>query len=93
MIVWDLPHIQVQAFPLQHGVPTLGYLFREKPKHPRLDGARLQALGLPEEALLELRKGNPILHQGQTYTAQDFLLPPLLREVTPIAATRAIRRR
>lgn len=76
VVLWETLYLQIEAFPLQHGVPTLGYLFREKPKPPRVDGARIQALGLPAEALVELRKGNSVLHQGQTYAPQDFLLPP-----------------
>lgn len=74
--LWENAHLEVYAFPLQHGVPTLGYLFRERPKPPRINGARLQALGLPTEALSELRKGNTVTHQGKTYSLQDFLLPP-----------------
>ncbi|GIV23819.1 MAG: ribonuclease Z [Bacteroidia bacterium] len=74
--LWDTPHVEVWAFPLRHGVPTIGYLFQEKPRPPRLDTERAAALQLSEAEIAHLRLGGAVEREGRLYTWESLTLPP-----------------
>ncbi|GIV25709.1 MAG: hypothetical protein KatS3mg026_1401 [Bacteroidia bacterium] len=76
VLLWETPRFLIQAFPLRHGVPAVGYVFREKERPRRLNRARLEELGLPEALLPELRTQGEVLYQGQLYRWADLTLPP-----------------
>ncbi|RMF51759.1 MAG: ribonuclease Z [Bacteroidetes bacterium] len=76
LVLWETPQLLIEAFPLRHGVPAVGYVFREKERPRRLNRARLQELGLPETLIPELRTQGEILYQGQRYRWEDLTLPP-----------------
>ena len=75
--VLDDDDFEVVAFPVVHRGPSLGYLFREKPRRPFLD-ERASALGVPQGPERRLLvAGEPVtLADGRVIRPDDVLGPP-----------------
>ena len=56
-VVFENDAITVTAFPLYHRVPTVGYIFREKPKKRHLIGEMVKYYDIPVRLLPDLRDG------------------------------------
>lgn len=76
VLLWEDKYLEVWAFPLRHGVPTLGYLFQEKPRPRRLDMERFAETGLPLDTLPFLRQQGVIFHEGREITWESVSHPP-----------------
>ncbi len=77
-VLFEDDHVVVQSFPLDHKIPTCGFLFREKQGNRSL---RKESLAdLPVQYRSRLKKGEDILDpSGQAlYRSEDFTLPPKL---------------
>ena len=76
--ILDDDHLTVTSFPMDHKIPTVGFLFREKPRQRPLDKSKLA--GVPVEYLNRLKKGEDILdEQGNVIYASEahtFPSPP-----------------
>lgn len=77
VLLWEGAGLRIDAFPLAHGIPTLGYRFAEMGQLRRLDFQKVEALGLDKTLLGKLRSEGQITWQGQTYTWEMLSLPPL----------------
>lgn len=76
LCIWESQRFEVYAFPLQHGVPAQGYLFRERPTPPRMNREALTQLGLDKKAMQRLYLEEKIHWQGEWLKKEDYLLPP-----------------
>lgn len=76
VLLWEDNRIEIWGFPLQHGVPTTGYLFAEKPKPRRLDPARFAETGIPEQLLPLLKQQGELIHEGRHITWDSVSSPP-----------------
>lgn len=56
-IVLETSGLTVEAFPLRHRVPCVGYVFREKPKQLHLRGDMVKFLDIPLSRLKEIKEG------------------------------------
>ncbi len=56
-VVLETSGLIVEAFPLCHRVPCVGYLFREKPKQLHLRGDAIRFLEIPVSMLKEIKEG------------------------------------
>lgn len=76
-IILEDETFEVVAFPVHHRGPSLGYLFREKPRRPFLNG-RAELLGVPKGPDRgELVAGRSItLPDGRSVHPDDVLGPP-----------------
>ena len=78
-VILEDDEFEVVAFPVAHRGPSLGYLFREKPRRPFLN-ERAEALGVPQGP--ERRKlvaGESVtLSDGRVVNPDDVLGPPRL---------------
>lgn len=74
-VIIDNELLTVSTLPLAHGLPTVGFLFREKEKPRNLIKERLPA-ELPFEHLKALKRGEDVCYQGKTFAAADYTLPP-----------------
>ncbi len=74
-VIIDNETMTVSTFPLLHGLPVVGFLFREKEKPRNLIKERLPA-NLPFGHLQALKRGEDVLWQGKTLLAADYTLPP-----------------
>lgn len=55
--VYSDDNLEVTAVPLNHRVPCVGYIFREKPKRRHIDGEMARFHNVPHYAMESLRKG------------------------------------
>ncbi len=61
----------LEAFPMQHGAPTLSYRFIERDKL-RLDKAKIKKLNLPGRLLGKLASGKNIKYKGKTFNVKSL---------------------
>lgn len=76
-VVLETEHFTVSTLPLDHTVPCIGYLFREKSLKRSLNIPKLRALNIPLQHWSALEKGDPIrLSSGKQYTNQELTIEP-----------------
>jgi ribonuclease Z len=69
--------LEVFSFPLNHKVPTCGFLIKEKPKLLKIDAEKLKDKNIEVEHYKMLQNGQDVkLENGTTYRYQDFTFPP-----------------
>lgn len=68
-IIYENNAITVETVPLKHRVPTVGYIFREKPKPRHLNGEMVKFHNIP----VSLRQS---IKNGADYTAPDGTVIP-----------------
>lgn len=69
--------IEIHTFPLKHGIPTNGFLIKEKMKERKLLPEMIKGTGLKLEHLPKLKKGESVADEhGKVYDYRDFTLPP-----------------
>ncbi len=75
-VLFDDDWVTVSTIPLNHKIPTTGFLFREKPGSLRLDKAKLTP-NLTVQQLVTLRRGDDVMEDGKILLrSKDFTLPP-----------------
>lgn len=75
-VVYEDNSITVESIPLEHRMPTCGYLIREKPQLPHIRPEMLEAYGIPRSQINNIKMGADwITSEG------DFI--PNARLVTP----------
>ncbi len=77
MKILEYDDYEIYSYPVNHSIPSLGYIFKEK-KKPQLDLKKAKELGVkigPD--LRKLKEGIPVLSKdGNTIYPEDVLLPP-----------------
>ena len=76
-IILETPQYQVEAYPLEHGVPTYGFRFIEKDTR-RINVSYVNERKIPHGPLLgRLQRGEDIEFEGGTIKAEDatYLVP------------------
>jgi ribonuclease Z len=76
VILLDHPQFTVSSFPLQHRIPTTGFIIQEKEGFRSLIKSKLQESPLPLEAIQQLRLGQDYRDaNGATYNTKDYCHP------------------
>lgn len=76
-LVYEDEALIVHSIPLLHRVPTVGYLFREKPRLPNIIPEKIHAYNLSVEQILQAKKGQMVeLHDGTLLHPSELTLPP-----------------
>lgn len=75
-LVYEDRSITVHSIPLQHRLPTSGYLFREKPGLPHIRREMIDAFNIPISQINNIKA-------GASWTTQDGTIIPHERLTTP----------
>lgn len=73
-IVYEDSNLVVSAFPLYHRVPCVGYLFREKPKRPHIDGEAVKFHGVPHYMMDAIKDGADFMRGDGTLIPNSWLV-------------------
>jgi ribonuclease Z len=76
-LIYENSTFEVISFPLQHRIPTTGFLFIEKPSLRNVMKEKIDEYGLRVEQIVAIKKGQPVIdHEGNEILAETFLYPP-----------------
>lgn len=75
-VVFEEGRVRVEAFPLDHRIPTWGFLVTELPAKPKLNMPAIRAVSLPVESYKYLKEGEDYVNNGITYPAREYTIPP-----------------
>ncbi|WAH36538.1 ribonuclease Z [Alicyclobacillus dauci] len=90
-VIFDDEQMTVTCRQLNHGIPSYGYRFEEKPKRGKLRQTLLQEQGIPAGPIYgKLKEGHDVaLDDGRVLRSADYLAPPTPgRVVTILGDTR-----
>ncbi len=72
--IYEEEKMLVEAFPLKHGVPCTGFVFKEKDKAGEFQRKKALELEIPEGPLWsKLQKGETVKAQGKVFTPQQVM--------------------
>lgn len=75
-MILDNSAITVETVPLRHRIPTVGFIFREKPKRPHLDGEMLKFYNVPLSQRDNIKSGADFLTSDGRTIPNDRLTRP-----------------
>lgn len=75
-VILDNGAITVETVPLRHRVPTVGFIFREKPKRPHLDGEMARFHGVPVSQRDNIKSGADFVKPDGTIVPNRLLTRP-----------------
>lgn len=75
-IVFENDSLTITAFPLYHRVPTVGYIFKEKPKRRHLIGDMIKFYNVPVKLIPEIRDGADLILPDGKIIPNDRLTTP-----------------
>ena len=76
-LVFENADVAVQSIPLKHGIPTVGYIFREKPRPLNIRPEKIEAHQLTIPQIKAVKAGEDIvLENGELIENQSLTFPP-----------------
>lgn len=76
-LIFENNRVEVFSIPLDHRVPTAGFLFREKPKDRKMIGSKIDEYHIPYSAIPGIKKGQDfILSNGQRIPNEQLTEDP-----------------
>ncbi len=81
-IVMENLYFRVKAFPLFHRVPTVGYLFEERPILKKLNVAACQKLNIPFTHFNDIKLGKDYISEDGKTTPNEDLTFPAMRPIS-----------
>lgn len=75
-LLYEDKSLEVSCFPLYHRIPSSGFIFREKPKQPHINGEMARFLNLTPTQILAVKEGADItLPDGRVFTNDRLTFP------------------
>jgi ribonuclease Z len=75
--ILDDKNITVTSFPLEHRIPSFGFLFREKPHERKIIKECIASYGIPIVQISSIKKGEDFVTQeGLIIKNEDITMPP-----------------
>ncbi|WP_010420949.1 ribonuclease Z [Anaerophaga thermohalophila] len=76
MVIYEDSSIEVVTIPVEHRIPTAGFLFREKPKERKINKEKCDYYQVPLRWLPRLKKGEDYAGEDGSLIANDILTFP-----------------
>jgi ribonuclease Z len=75
--VYEDEYLEVSTIPMNHRIPTCGYLFREKVRDRNLREGVVKKYKIPSDLISGIKKGNDFIDKhGNVLTVDDLTLDP-----------------
>lgn len=75
-LLYEDKMIEIWTFPLNHRIPTNGFLIREKPKERKLDADKFEEAGLSLTLIPKLKQGLDVeLESGEIIYSNEYTYP------------------
>lgn len=75
--IWSSKYLEVFTFPLQHRIPTNGYLIKEKPSLPNMRADAIKTHDIPHQAIPAIKAGGDFVRtDGKRIPHSDLVFPP-----------------
>jgi ribonuclease Z len=75
-VIYEDRSLTVSTIPLQHRLPTCGFLFREKPTLPHIRRDMIDYLEIPVSQINNIKNGAGwTTHDGRTYSHEELTTP------------------
>jgi ribonuclease Z len=81
-VILDDKSLTVETFPLNHRVPTVGFIFREKPKLRHMRGDMAKFLNIPVSAIPAIKAGADYIAPDGKVWANDLITTPADKSVS-----------
>lgn len=76
-LIYEDSGMEVLSFPVEHRIPTVGFLFREKPKERKINKEICDFFGVPLRDLPGLKKGKDYIDEnGERILNEKLTFPP-----------------
>jgi len=72
-VIYENQDITVETIPLNHRIPTTGFLFRQKKRNRKLIKEKAEELNIPIEYYTAIKKGNDYIANDGTIYKNDLL--------------------
>jgi len=75
--VYEDEHVLVSAFPLQHSIPTHGFVFKEKDRLRKINKYKIEAYNIPVSQIMNIKNGADfITEEGAIIPNAELTLDP-----------------
>ena len=74
-VIYEDRSMTVSSVPLEHRLPTCGFLFREKPSLPHIRRDLIDYLEIPVSQINNIKNGAGWEANGKTYTHEELTIP------------------
>lgn len=75
--VFESKNIEVLSFPVKHSIPTVGFLFREKPKQANIKKEMIKAYNIPLAQIKDIKAGADFeTEDGRIIPNEKLTTPP-----------------
>ena len=83
--------LEIHSFPLNHSIPTCGFLFLEKPHPRKIRKSVLKEYDIPDYAFEGIKQGNDfVTTTGELIPNETLTIPGIVHKDQLVMANRAI---
>ncbi|MCF8405696.1 MAG: ribonuclease Z [Bacteroidales bacterium] len=76
-VIYEDEKLSIETLPLNHRIPTCGFLFREKPGKRKIIRQKIKDLNIPAEKILEIKNGADFIdEEGNLHKNDSISTPP-----------------
>lgn len=88
-IILNIKGVSVQSVPLQHRLPTCGFIFREQPKEPNIRKNAIYKYGLGVADIVSIKNGKQYIDEnGEVVPREELVVePPIPKSYAYISDT------
>jgi len=77
-LIYEDKMVTVETIPLKHGIPTVGFVFREKKRPLNIRKDSVEQLRIPYREIVKIKKGADfVTDEGKVYKNSELTLPEI----------------
>lgn len=79
-LIFESKQLEIYSFPLNHSIPTCGFLFKEKPHPRKMKKEALKIFDIPDHAFEGIKSGEDFVTEAGNVVSNDVLTKPGLSQ-------------